>query len=76
MLLYSIMSFGDRSGNSYMKDELLLKDYKRLSQTLPAMKGLAIIMIVMYHLWGYTNGYLSISEIATLVTQKGASSLG
>jgi hypothetical protein len=40
------------------------QDYKRLSQTLPALKGLAIFLVVVYHLWGYTKGYQLASEIA------------
>ncbi|MBW4493043.1 MAG: acyltransferase [Oscillatoria princeps RMCB-10] len=40
------------------------QDYKRLSQSLPALKGLAIFLVVVYHLWGYTKGYQLASEIA------------
>ncbi|WP_017720223.1 acyltransferase family protein [Kamptonema formosum] len=40
------------------------QDCKRLSQSLPALKGLAIFLVVVYHLWGYTKGYQLASEIA------------
>ena len=31
--------------------------YQRLSHLIPALKGLAILWIVLYHLWGYSRDY-------------------
>lgn len=39
------------------------KDYKRLSQMLPAIKGVAIFMVVTYHIWGYSKVW-TLSEIS------------
>ena len=33
------------------------RDYERLSEALPAIKGIAILWILFYHLWGTTQGY-------------------
>ncbi len=41
-------------------------NYNRLSKTLPAIKGLAMLMIVNFHIWGGTKGgFLTIPEIFT-----------
>ena len=48
-------------------------EYNRLSQILPAIKGLGILMVLIYHLWGYSKGFLSFPEI---IRQANASSLG
>lgn len=45
--------------------------YLRLSQTLPAMKGLAILMIVVFHLWGYSKNSFLISPILQEIGQGG-----
>lgn len=47
------------------------QDCKRLSQTLPALKGLAISLVVVYHLWGYTKGYQLASEISVSSFRSG-----
>lgn len=39
-------------------------EFNRLSQTLPAIKGIGILMVVIYHLWGFTRGYLPFMQIA------------
>lgn len=56
-----------------MTMQAVSQEYKRLSQILPAIKGLAILMVLIYHLWGYSKGFLSFPEI---ITQTKASSLG
>ncbi len=44
----------------------LSKSYQGFSYILPALKGLAIFLIVVYHLWGYTKSYPLFSQfIAT-----------
>ena len=43
------------------------KTYDNISRSLPAVRSLAILWIVAYHVMGYTRGYLSIEDaIATL----------
>jgi|GEM_PF-1989993 len=37
--------------------------YHRLSQALPGIKGLAILMVVLYHIWGYSEGYPTVAQI-------------
>ncbi|MBD2104591.1 acyltransferase [Leptolyngbya sp. FACHB-261] len=37
--------------------------YTRLSQALPSIKGLAILMVVIYHIWNYTKDYPSFAQI-------------
>ncbi|MBD2182602.1 acyltransferase family protein [Aerosakkonema funiforme] len=49
------------------------QEYHRLSQILPAIKGLGILMVLIYHLWGYSKGFFSFPEI---ITQTNASSFG
>jgi hypothetical protein len=43
--------------NLCMQDKFDSNDYDRLSKIIPAIKGLAILMIVMYHLLIYSNNY-------------------
>lgn len=38
------------------------KSYHRFSYILPALKGLAIFLIVIYHIWGYTKSYPLFSQ--------------
>ncbi|GAP97819.1 acyltransferase family protein [Leptolyngbya sp. NIES-2104] len=45
--------------------------YSRFSQTLPRLKGLAILMVVTYHLWGYTRGYLNWAQILEQAQRQG-----
>jgi peptidoglycan/LPS O-acetylase OafA/YrhL len=49
--------------------------YNRFSQTLPAIKGLAILMVVTYHLFGYSKGYLSFLQIWTESKDNGLKSI-
>ncbi len=55
--------------------ESLMKDYKLLSRTLPAIKGLAILLVVAYHLWGFTKGYLPFTQIVTEASGQGLKGL-
>lgn len=48
-----------------------MSTYSQFSQTLPRIKGLAILMVVMYHLWGYTRGYLNWSQILEQAQRQG-----
>ena len=50
-------------------------NYQRISQMLPAMKGIAILMVVIYHLWGYSKGWQSFSQIFIASTAQGCKSL-
>jgi peptidoglycan/LPS O-acetylase OafA/YrhL len=49
--------------------------YQHISQMLPAMKGIAIFIVVIYHLWGYSKGWLSVSQIYELSQSNGIKSL-
>jgi peptidoglycan/LPS O-acetylase OafA/YrhL len=49
--------------------------YQRISQMLPAIKGIAIFMVVIYHLWGYSKGWQSFSQIYELSQSNGFKSL-
>jgi len=50
-------------------------DFTRLSQALPAIKGIGIIMVVVYHLWGFTRGYQPFAQIVTEATRNGMQGL-
>jgi peptidoglycan/LPS O-acetylase OafA/YrhL len=45
--------------------------YIRLSQTLPALKGVAIFMVVIFHLQGRTKGWLQASQILADIPGSG-----
>jgi peptidoglycan/LPS O-acetylase OafA/YrhL len=62
--------------NLCMQDKFDSNDYDRLSKIIPAIKGLAILMIVMYHLLIYSKNLQSFSQIITVSTSKGLGSLG
>ncbi|MBH8566535.1 acyltransferase [Nostoc sp. CENA67] len=51
------------------------ENYNRLSQTLPAIKGLAILMVVTYHLWQYSKGSPSFFQILAASKEYGFKSL-
>jgi len=54
-----------------MKPEFALNEYTRLSKLIPAIKGIAILIIVIFHLAVYIRGTLSISEIVEAFSGKG-----
>ncbi|GAA6620306.1 acyltransferase family protein [Scytonema sp. NUACC26] len=58
-----------------MQENCDLKHYERISNILPAVKGLAILMIVMYHLLMYSQNVQSFSQIITFSSTKGLASL-
>lgn len=49
--------------------------YHRLSELLPTLKAIAILWIVLYHIWAYTKGYLKFSEITEILTENGVKGL-
>lgn len=49
--------------------------YNRLSELLPILKAIAILWIVLYHIWAYTKGYLKFSEITAILTENGVKGL-
>lgn len=44
--------------------------YHRLSELLPSLKAIAILWIVLYHIWAYTKNYLNFSEITAILTKN------
>ncbi|BBD56821.1 hypothetical protein L2E69_10825 [Planktothrix agardhii 1806] len=53
----------------------LPQPYTRLSELLPSLKAIAILWIVLYHIWAYTKGYLKFSEITEIFTGNGLKGL-
>lgn len=51
------------------------ENYNRLSHMLPTIKGLAILMVVTYHLWQYSKGSSSFSQILAASQKYGFKSL-
>ncbi len=58
-----------------MATSALAKPYTRLSELLPTLKAIAILWIVLYHIWAYTKGYLKFSEITEILTENGVKGL-
>lgn len=50
--------------------------YTLFSQNLSGLKAIAILWIVLYHLWGYTKGYINFSQIYTILMTNGIKGLG
>ena len=51
------------------------ESYQRISRSLPALRGLAIIWIVAYHLMGNTRGYLNWSAAIATLSQNNLKSI-
>ncbi|SKB14654.1 membrane hypothetical protein [Planktothrix sp. PCC 11201] len=58
-----------------MTTTALPKPYTRMSELLPSLKAIAILWIVVYHIWAYTKGYLKFSEITDILTGNGVKGL-
>ncbi|GAB1543890.1 hypothetical protein NUACC21_65660 [Scytonema sp. NUACC21] len=58
-----------------MEEQIDSKNYDSLSKTLPAIKGLAILAIVMFHLLIYSANPKSFSHIVATSTGKGLGGL-
>jgi peptidoglycan/LPS O-acetylase OafA/YrhL len=46
-------------------------DYTRISQAFVTIRGICIIGIVVYHAWGFTRGYASMSDILAQFADAG-----
>lgn len=58
-----------------MITQALPANYQRLSQFLPVFKGWAIFTIVVYHLWGYSKGWLLFSQVYETFSHQGIKGL-
>jgi len=47
------------------------KDYNQISFSLDALRGIAMLLIVSYHLWGFTKGYQDFHSLLDLAKSGG-----